>query len=171
MIIGHTPAGYITAKKVLERLSLAPALHRKFILASILGALAPDSDILYFYLIAHRQNHHHSYPTHFPIVWFSILAVTLMYYKIARKKYHAGLALIFAFSGSVHIMLDTVAGSIRWLAPFSDKPYTVFTVPALYKPWWLNFILHWSFLSELFLFVWAIAIFKRHPDISSDRTG
>ncbi|MBQ0754727.1 MAG: hypothetical protein KBT87_07345 [Gammaproteobacteria bacterium] len=45
-------------------------------------------------------------------------------------------------------MLDSVAGGIRWLAPFSSESWSLTEVPRFVTPWWLNFFLHWSILIE-----------------------
>lgn len=58
-------------------------------------------------------------------------------------------------------VLDSVVGDIWWFAPFVDRPFALFTVPALYKPWWLNFFLHWSFALELAICAWALATYRR----------
>jgi inner membrane protein len=64
----------------------------------------------------------------------------------------------------VHLCLDSIVGDIWWLAPFVDRPFSLFTVPALYQPWWLNFLLHWSFGLELGLVVWAVFVWQRGRD-------
>jgi hypothetical protein len=59
------------------------------------------------------------------------------------------------------MVLDSIVGDIWWFAPFIDKPYALFTVPAIYTPWWLNFILHWSFMLELVFVFCAVALWRR----------
>jgi hypothetical protein len=34
-------------------------------------------------------------------------------------------------------------------------------MPAIFKPWWLNFELHWSFAVELAICAWALPIYRR----------
>lgn len=52
--------------------------------------------------------------------------------------------------GSIgHLLLDTIVGDIWWLYPYVDTPFALFVVPSLYRPWWLNFVLHWSFMVEV----------------------
>jgi len=63
-----------------------------------------------------------------------------------------------------HLLLDTIVGDIWWFAPFIDKPFAFFTVPALYKPWWLNFLLHWSFALELAVFALAFYLLRNAPN-------
>ncbi|MDP1666177.1 MAG: metal-dependent hydrolase [Methylobacter sp.] len=155
MIIGHLPAGYIVSKLLFPYFESRDAVLRPFLWAGIFGAIAPDLDMVYFHLVDHRQHHHHTYFTHFPIVWASLLLLSFIWFNAARVKIRAGLAMIFSVNGLIHMLLDSVVGDIWWFAPFVDKAFAFFTVPALYKPWWLNFILHWSFAVELAIVLWA----------------
>jgi inner membrane protein len=41
----------------------------------------------------------------------------------------------------LHLALDTVAGGVRWLAPFSDRSFVLATVPARHGWWVWNFLL------------------------------
>jgi hypothetical protein len=56
---------------------------------------------------------------------------------------------------------DSVVGDIAWLAPYSDEYFALFHVEAMFKPWWLNFILHWSFALELLLVALAVYLWRR----------
>ena len=169
MIIGPLPAGYIMAKLAYSRFHRNIADYSKFMFWGVLGSVAPDFDMFYFYLIDHRRTHHHKYLTHSPIVWIGVLglAILLFYSKTNRKV--SVCILMFAVSGFVHLMLDSTVGDVWWLSPFIDKPFSLATVPALYKPWWLNFILHWSFGLELVVLLWAALIWRRVPDNSPRR--
>ena len=161
MIIGHLPAGYL-----LTRLLYPPTVFpwRIFILSGLCGALAPDLDMLYFHLIDHGQTHHHRYFTHFPAFWGGLLLLALFAWLLTRFARAGLLASVFAGNGMVHLCLDSIVGDIWWLAPFVDRPFSLFTVPALYQPWWLNFLLHWSFGLELGLVVWAVFVWQRGRD-------
>ncbi|MDD2776997.1 MAG: metal-dependent hydrolase [Gallionella sp.] len=161
MIIGHAPAGYIAAKLLLQNFIRRGISPRKFLVVGILGALAPDLDMFYFYLIDHRQHHHHSYVSHFPILWLCLLVISLLWMRHNLSSKAASLAFIFCLSGFIHLILDSIVGDIWWFAPFIDRPFAMFTVPALYQPWWLNFIFHWSFALELALWVVALFIYRQ----------
>lgn len=161
MIIGHLPVGYFSSKLIFPRLSSRGISAKAFILVGILGALAPDLDMLYFHLVDYRQHHHHTCWTHKPIVWGILLLISLILLKSMRLSYRPVLMFIFSLNGFIHMFLDTIVGDIWWFAPFIDKPFAFFTVPALYKPWWLNFLLHWSFALELAVSIWALIIFKK----------
>lgn len=149
------------AVSLLDRMRNAPVSAFAFALAGMIGALAPDLDMAYFYLIDNRQTHHHKYVSHWPILWLFLVCACGLWFRCARTSKAALLALVFGAGGVLHVMLDTVVGDIWWFAPFIDKPYVLFTVPALFKPWWLNFILHWSFAVELGICVWALVIYRR----------
>lgn len=90
---------------------------------------------------------------------------------LSKAKRFAALWFIFGLSTVVHLMLDTIVGEIWWLAPFVDKPYSLFHVPTRFKPWWLSFILHWSMLLEIAVIVGAVVCWRRrrnlgHPFVS-----
>lgn len=155
MIIGHLPAGYILSRSLSNIASACGVSARLFIIAGVLGAMAPDLDMLYFHLIDQRQHHHHSYWSHFPLVWGAILLFSLLFLSVAKDKRRPLLVSIFALNGFVHLLLDSLVGDVWWLAPFVNQPFALFTVPTHYSPWWLNFVLHWSFLVELALVVTA----------------
>ncbi|MGH8529276.1 MAG: metal-dependent hydrolase [Nevskiales bacterium] len=155
MFIAHAPAAYLVTRLLLSRLGYTGTRATSLLLAGILGALAPDLDLLYFYAIDHRQHHHHSYFTHFPVLWVGLCVATTIWVHQA-SRYLRVLALVFSINGFVHMCLDSIVGDIRWFAPFSETPFSLFSVPALYTPWWLNFLLHWSFALELLVLAWAI---------------
>jgi inner membrane protein len=163
MFIGHLPARYVAAKLLLKQFADAGVATKLFVLVGVLGAIAPDFDMFYFYLIDNRQNHHHTYWPHSPALWLAILVTSSIWFKFAHKKSGAALALIFSINGFIHMLLDSIVGDIWWLAPVIDQPYALFTVEAVYKPWWLNFILHWSFALEILVFFWAIYLWRSKP--------
>lgn len=161
MFIAHIPAGYICGKTLHQIFAKTGVPLKTFILAAIIGGIAPDLDMFYFYLIDNRQTHHHMYWPHFPSVWFTFLVGSGFWLYFTKQKSYAALACIFAISNFIHLLLDTIVGDIFWLAPFNLRPFSFFTVPSLYKPWWLNFFLHWSFLLEILVLVWAAFLLRR----------
>jgi inner membrane protein len=105
------------------------------------------------------------------LVWAAVIAVIAALFLLRiMKKRHFVLASVFAVSGFLHLVLDSFAGDIWWLAPAVDRPYALTTVPARLHPWWLNFIVHWSFFVEIMVFAWAFRFWRRsckrglHPD-------
>ena len=163
MIIGHLPAGYIASKLLFMRLAPPFASYPAFMCAGLLGAIAPDVDLLWFYLVDQRRQHHHLYFTHWPIVWLSFLALSVCWFRKAERREAPALAVIFSINGFIHMCLDSIVGDIWWFAPVIDKPFSLFTVPPVYKPWWFNFLLHWSMLLEVALAVLAIWLWGRAP--------
>lgn len=171
MFIAHLPSGYILASQLIRRAGRLSVPARAILLAGMLGAVAPDFDMLYFYLVDNRQTHHHRYFAHWPIVWFVMALACLLWQRLQPASRQATAALVFSLGGILHLLLDSFVGDIWWLAPFVDRPFALFSVPALYKPWWLNFVLHWSFAAELAIWAWALLLYRRRgqwspaPDI------
>lgn len=163
MLIAHLPAGYVTSKLLFARLRAPGAAFRPFLCAGLLGAVAPDMDKVYLYLADDMRHQHHTLWPHFPIVWTGALLVSLIWFHTARSSTPAALAVIFAINGLLHMVLDTVVGEIWWLAPFVDRPFSLFTIPARHHPWWLSDMLHWTFTFELAIVAWAIYLWRRSP--------
>ncbi|PCJ30198.1 MAG: hydrolase [Gammaproteobacteria bacterium] len=167
MFIAHLPSGYILATAIVERVRSLPVKASTVIAAGILGALAPDFDMLYFYLIDNRQTHHHKYFSHWPLLWLCLIMVSSWWCRFSSQSKIAFIILIFSLAGLLHILLDTLVGDIWWFAPFFNEPYALFTVPAVVKPWWLNFIVHWSFAVELAICFWAVVKYRLRSKTNS----
>lgn len=158
MFIAHLPAGFLLTRAALRRGWHGPARTGIALAAGLVGAIAPDLDLFYFFFVDHRQTHHHLYWSHWPVVWLALTAVAVPF---ARRHAIAAVLLLFSLGGFAHLVLDTLVGDIWWLAPAVDRPFALFTVPARWSPWWLNFILHWSFAAELALWLWAAVWWRR----------
>ena len=155
MITAHLPAAYLTAR--------AFARSGPLLWAAMFGGLLPDLDLIWFYLIDGRAFHHHHYWVHIPTFWaaFALIVLPLTAWRGSRW-FRPTLAFFAAIL--VHLLLDTVAGDIKWLWPASDRFFHLVTVPAARSHWILNFILHPVFLAELG--IWATALFlllRRNP--------
>jgi len=166
MIIGHLPAGYVVSRIVFPRYEARGVAWKPFLWAGLLGSLAPDFDMLYFHLVDHRRHHHHTYWSHFPIVWACLLALSTVWLYAARVKNRAALAFLFSLNGFIHLILDSIVGDIWWFAPFGSRPFAFFTVAARYKPWWLNFIFHWSFALEIAIILWAAWLWRCNRNLT-----
>ena len=160
MIIGHLPAGYITSKLISKKIDSSSVNIKIFIIAGVIGAIAPDLDMLYFHFIDNRQHHHHTYWSHYPVFWVILAALSIFWYRLSAVKSLSAIALIFSVCGFIHMLLDSIVGDIWWFSPLIDQPYALFTVQAVYKPWWLNFILHWSFAIEVGISLWALYLWR-----------
>ena len=162
MIIGHLPAGYVLSKLGYSHFRRHVGNYRTFMFWGLFGSMVPDLDMFYFHLVDHRHTHHHKYFSHYPIVWLAlILVAALLCLSRGRREKFGAYALVFAFAGFCHLILDTIVGDIWWLAPFIDRPFALASVPAVYHPWWLNFILHWSFMLEVAIVIWAGWLWRR----------
>lgn len=163
MFIAHLPAGYIAARFLFQRFRKSGISFRRFACAGMLGAVMPDIDLAYFYFFDRRQHHHHTFFTHFPILWISWLLLSALWFRVGKSKRLAAGMVIFSFNGFIHLILDSVVGEIWWLAPFVDRPFSLFSVPAVYKPWWLNFVFHWTFILEMSICAWAFYLWRKKP--------
>lgn len=161
MFIAHAPSGYLLATQFVDRARTLPVRASVAVAAGVIGALAPDFDMLWFYLVDARQTHHHKYISHWPVLWLSLLLLALLWRHTRPLGAGAAVLGIFSAGGLLHMVLDSVVGDIWWFAPFIDRPFALFTVPALHTPWWLNFLLHWSFALELAICVGAVITFRR----------
>ena len=147
MIIAHLPSGY-----VLGRIwPVAPLV----LPAAVLGAVLPDFDMIWFYLIDDRAVHHHRYWVHIPAFWAAIAAIALPLIAVLTRRYLPAAAVFFA-ALLLHICLDTIAGDIAWHWPFSQQFTSLVTVPSTHDWWVWNFVLHWVFALEIM--IWAVAI-------------
>jgi len=151
MITAHLPAGYLLSRGMNrpERLVL-PAI--------LLGSVFPDFDFLFFIFVDHGAIHHHRYWVHIPLFWLIVSAVVLplAWRTKARWPVIGFLSAIF-----LHLILDTVVGAIMWGAPFSTRLMSFFSVPRVYDFWLWSFVLHWTFLFEIVIWVAAIAVYTR----------
>ena len=80
MIIGHWPAGYLAALGA-RRFWPAQGLFAGI----LIGAVLPDIDMLWFFLVDDKAHHHHSYLTHRPALWALLLAAGLFVRVIAPE--------------------------------------------------------------------------------------
>ncbi|MFA5083658.1 MAG: metal-dependent hydrolase [Hydrogenophilaceae bacterium] len=152
MFIAHLPAGYLTARLTARHLgaTVTPGL----VLAGMAGGVFPDIDLTYAVLVDAGRVHHHRYWTHLPLVWL-IVSITVLAWsqRAGAWRRHVGVFLLAVWS---HLLLDSVAGDIWWLWPWLDTPFSLTAIPAIHSPWWLNFLLHWSFALELAIVALAL---------------
>lgn len=164
MFIAHAPAGYLVTKFVLHRSSLGQGRDAILMLKlGLLSSVFPDIDMLYFYLLDHRQHLHHSYWTHIPFWWLVILAIGMGYGVITRNARFRRVVQMVALNVLLHLLLDTVAAKIRWFAPFSRAGISLFEVPPRYGWWIWNYVLHWTFGIEILLAGTALYVCLTHP--------
>ena len=146
MLTAHLPSGYILAQWTRRKVPhMMPA--------ALIGAMLPDLDMLWFHLVDQASIHHHRYWPHIPLIWLGIAAVTL---PILRQFGLLSTGLVFFAAIFLHLLLDTIAGGILWLYPVDDTLFALTVVPADYSHWIISFMLHWTFLLEVA--VWLLAI-------------
>lgn len=159
MFIGHLPAGYICSRYMLR---IRRGLDTKTaMIVGMAASVLPDLDLFYFYLIDGRQTLHHEYWTHTPIFWVAILGLALLLSPWFRGHGLIVAGLIVCANGLLHLVLDTIAGGIAWLYPYSTASFVLFNVPAVHGWWVWNFILHWTFALEIAVCLWAAVLFVR----------
>ncbi len=157
MLIGHIPAGYLTATAFLDRLQVARPLRRRLLGTALACSVAPDLDLLYFYTVG-GDVHHHAYWPHWPLAWLALTASVLAVAAIRRSRTLALTAVFGGCAALLHLVLDSIAGSVRWAAPFSDHSTTLVEVPARYGWWVWSFVGHWTFGVELALLSLALLV-------------
>lgn len=149
MLTAHLPAGYCLTRLATGRRNAGWAVLAIVLVCSVL----PDFDLFFFYFVDGRSLHHHRYWVHIPAFWAAVAAITLPI--VWRTRYR--LVAILGFAAIIlHLVLDTIAGGILWLAPFDTTLYRMTTVPAIYSHVMISFILHWTFLLEFV--VWGLAL-------------
>ena len=153
MIIGHLPSGYILGRVL--RVG-TPAL----MFACVLGAIFPDFDLLFFYLVDDRAFHHHRYWFHAPGFWLIICAVVIPVLWFAARSW-LSLFGAFVLGNFLHVLLDSIAGGIMWAWPYSNDLISLVTVQPTHSHFILSFMAHWTFWLEITLWIFAVTLFLK----------
>jgi inner membrane protein len=154
MLFAHPFAGYLVTRPFWKKYQM------DFLVPiGIIGSIFPDFDLAYFYLLDGERNLHHEYVTHAPFFYavLAFLSFFVLYFIPKKKAWRLG-ALVFFVNVFVHLLLDTVVGSISWLVPFHVGVYRLFTLSYRYGHWVPNLVFHWTFLFELCLISAAIRL-------------
>ena len=152
MIIAHIPVGL-----ALARILTKSNLTKPIIAIAAFGAIFPDLDLIRFYLFDNHQRHHHDYWTHIPMVWLLIIVLWFSVTKSIGRAFGRWPLTFFAAVFS-HLCLDTVAGAIKWLWPFSFEGFSLVTVPATHSKWYLSFLTHWTFAAEIIVSILSLCV-------------
>lgn len=167
MFIAHLPAGYLATRFILRRHPAPGPLRRRLMALGMAASVLPDLDLLWFYFVDERRQVHHAYLPHLPLFCLAVFGVAALVLRLRGAGRTAWLAMmVLAVNVMLHQVLDTVAGGIRWLWPFSRAELVLAHVPARHDAWVLNFVLHWSFGLELVILAAALAAersARRHP--------
>lgn len=170
MFLAHMPAGYMASKFLLSQFQLDPSKTKWLLLLGLSGSISPDLDMLYFYLIDNRQHSHHSYWTHIPFYWISLLGFCYCIAAIVKSRFLVAAATVFIGCILLHLSLDTfVGGGIKWLYPIQNSYTNIFSIPSRHGYWLWNYILHWTTLVELTIISFAAITFWK-TDWKCNRT-
>ena len=154
MTFGHLSAGYITSKLLFKPFEHQSVYSKAFIFWGLIGSIAPDFYVLYYFLVDHILPNHHKYFTHFPLFWLTLLMMSLFWIQVHHhRNQNPASAFIFTFNGFIHTLLDTVTGEIWWLAPFVNKPFSLVAVRSE-----IPYFTDWTFGIELFLLLLALSL-------------
>jgi inner membrane protein len=167
MLIAHLPAGYLLSR----RLSKNRDNRAWLIFAGLCASILPDFDLLWFYLIDDRQHIHHAYLFHWPLFWIALASVAFALARLMR--WSAAVPFIFGMLSCLllHMVLDSVAAEIAWLAPFSEAEVNLVQVPATHDWWVWSFVLHWTFLVEIAIVCAAAVALWRDMRPRKGRSG
>ncbi len=152
MLVAHLPAGYILGRATRTKGAVLGCV----LLASVL----PDFDMLWFHLVDGRSVHHHRYLTHVPGFWLIAAAIILPIVAMLKRHWLPVTTLCFG-AVLLHLILDTLVGSIMWQWPFSRDFFQLATVSAAHSHWILSFMFYWSFLVEVLICAVAIILCLR----------
>ena len=158
MITAHLPSGYLLGRTAQR---YTPP-HPWVMPAALLGAILPDFDLIWFFLVDDQTIHHHRYWVHMPLFWLGVALVVLPGLRVWKRPLLPVGRTFFA-ALFLHLCLDTIAGGIAWGWPFSHAFFTGVEVPATYDYFIWSFIFHWTFSLELM--IWAAAIFLYFRDL------
>ncbi len=157
MFIAHLPAGYLATRYILDHQPVPEHVRRRLLVPGMIASVLPDLDLLWFFFVDHRRQVHHAYLPHLPLFWIPVFAIAALVLWMRRASRTAWLGmLIVAANILLHLLLDTTAGGIRWLWPFSRAEFAMSHVEARHHPWILNFILHWTFALEVAIVAAAV---------------
>ncbi len=156
MFIAHLPAGYLLTRSLQKSFKTT-----KYLWVGLVASILPDIDLIYFYVFDGRSTQHHEYITHLPLFWLAVWVVVLAIIGLARSRPALIISTLVFANIFLHLILDSMLGSILWLAPFSHASFVLATVPAVYSFWVWNFILHWTFLFEVAITLLAGSYFVR----------
>lgn len=164
MLIAHLPAGYLIAKLTQRT---GRFLTKGEFIATLIGAVIPDIDMIWFWTVDHRQHHHHGYITHWPSFWLMVFLVGLAITLLLSKRAWISVMCLFFFGTMSHMVLDSVAAPIMWLAPLSDNWFELSHVPASAHGATYALLTHWTFGVELAICLTAAVVFYRKRRLPS----
>ena len=158
MLTAHLPAGYLTGRSL-------GAAGGAVMGAALAGSILPDFDMIWFHFVDHKAFQHHRYWVHAPGFWAITAAILLPLIRWRQPRLWAP-AIAFFAAIFVHLILDSLAGSIMWLWPFDSTLYALVEVPPTHSHWVLSFLFQWTFLAEIAIWGAVLALFfQRRPSV------
>ena len=134
--------------------------RRALLATALVASVAPDLDVIAFYTVG-GDVHHHAYPPHWPLAWAALTAVGLAVAALRKSRFLMLASLFVGGAALLHLSLDSIAGAVRWAAPFSTHETTWVDVPAARSHWIWSMVLHWTFAVELTVTAVAGAVWRR----------
>lgn len=162
MFVAHIFAGYLGSRYYVNKADPEPGARQSlvYLFTGMFFSIFPDIDLLYFYFITQHQPHsHHAYWIHMPWFWVVTLLLATIISRGLKKNWQPYIVLS-GFGIASHLVLDSVAGGIYWLYPFSDIYWRMFSITPKYHWWVLNYLLHWTFLLEILIISFALYYMK-----------
>jgi inner membrane protein len=156
MLTAHLPAGYCLSR-------LIGTTGRGAVAVTLIFSVLPDFDLIWFYWVDGRSIHHHRYWVHIPAFWLIAGALAAVLFWRTRFRHLVFIALAAIL---LHLVLDSLVGGILWLAPFDDTLYHLVEVQPGGYHWLLTFVLHWTFLAEIAIWMAAFVLLQREVPIS-----
>ena len=158
MLVAHIPAGYLIAKLTQKT---GRFVSKCAFVATLIGAVIPDIDMIWFWTVDHRQHHHHGYFTHWPSFWLIVFLVGLAISFLISKQTWIFAIIMFFVGALSHMVLDSLAAPIMWLAPLSYQWFELSHVPASAHGATYALLTHWTFGLELAIFLTAVVVFYK----------
>lgn len=168
MLIAHGPAGYLLThvlSRTLYRDIVDPVrtnrLYQAMMIAGVIGGICPDFDFIYHIFIDSDRTPHHQYITHLPLFWSGVWVLCLLIGQWRRDRRFTAVATIFCASAMLHLVFDTLTGTVYWFKPLCLAGVNVFKVADVHIWWVQNYVNHWTFLIEIAITVTAMIVFLR----------
>lgn len=137
MFLAHLPAGYLLTQGLLAlpgARALPDTSRQQLLATGLIASILPDFDMFYFYLFSSQQINHRAFPSHWPLAWLTLSAIAAL---LACKRVRSGhwFNIFLLANVQLHFVLDTIVGSIRWLAPFDHTRFTWMHLPRTSGIW------------------------------------
>lgn len=159
MFIAHLPAGYLLTRTLNRALSKTACVPRYLTLLGLVSSVTPDFDLIYSFLVDPGRLHHHRYITHWPLFWSAIFLAWGMLMRLHMVPRRREAFAIVALNIYLHLVLDWMVSAIFLFAPFGDRSFNLFVVPARHHFWYLNFVLYWTFLLDFGIALFGTIVF------------